>query len=243
MTTVLITRPQKQADELAWLLREMGYVATTSPLLSITPTETPAPPHESVGAVMFTSGNALDVPADYSDLTDLPCFCVGATTARLARARHFTNVIYSQGDGAILATLITEKLTTPQKILHIAGRDVTSAAHDVLRDRGYPTVPWTVYQADAATEFTPAALEALQNHKVTAALLYSPRTATTLVKLLSGNGLSDYTANITAIGISEAACAPLSSLTWSKVVASPLPNEEFILQCLKQHCPVGLSET
>ena len=239
MPTILVTRPQKQANMLADLLRQMGYNCVISSLLTLAPTHTPMPSSPPPEAVMITSSNVFDFAPNLSSLTSLPCFCVGKRTAESARLAGFNNVYYTSSDGQVLAALISETLPASAHIMHIAARDIASAGQHALLESGYNVTIWPVYQADTANILTTEAQALINNGAIDAVMLFSARTAETFGQLLRRNGLEGCGQRMFCLGLSEATLAPLAGLTWRGMAAALVPTEESMIECLKQHCPIA----
>jgi uroporphyrinogen-III synthase len=242
MPTILLTRPKASSEQLAHELRRLGYNCVIEPLLSIAPTSVPQPDVKNIQAVMITSANVLGVliAGQIQNLLGLPCFCVGPSTAEKARAFGFQTVENSAGDGLELAQLIGHMLNDKNRpILHIAGRDIDSGAHDELQRMGFMVTTWPVYAAIPATALTPATIEALQQKKLDAILLFSTRTAETLKLLLLRHGLGNCCQKLVTIGLSEAVIDVLKPIAWRKLVAAQTPAEDSVIAALKEILPVS----
>jgi uroporphyrinogen-III synthase len=241
MVSVLVTRPHAASLALATELKREGYEPVVEPLLEIVATPEPLPDVD-VQAVMITSANALDVLASggqIKHILGLPCFCVGSRTAIKAKEFGFQHIKHTTSDGKELAHLIGSSL--PYKstaVLHIAGRDVASAAQDELRHAGFHVAPWVVYTARTAADFTPETLKRLQGKKLDAVLVFSTRTADTLAILLTKHHLTGVCKKMAAIGLSDAVTGPLKPFSWRILAFAHVPAEDAMVECLKLNCPV-----
>lgn len=239
MVSVLITRPLAASQNLAEELLRHGYDSIIESLLVIEPL-TVAPPNLSeIQAIMITSQNALETGQGLECFFHIPCFCVGTRTAEKARALGFQKVQSSNSDGAELAQLIGSVLKADGgSILHIAGRHVHSLARERLKAHGYPVVEWTVYVAHSALGLTEKTLGLLREHRLGAVLIFSARTAETLVALFKQYRLEACCQGLTAIGLSDAVTAILKSLPWKNLVTASAPTEDAVIDKLKQFHPV-----
>jgi uroporphyrinogen-III synthase len=243
MPRVLLTRPLASSEAMAGTLQKLGYEITVEPLLSVVPLPAPCPPIDAPDAVMITSGNALMAlegrSAEAADLLGAPCFCVGPGTADKASAFGFRDVQNSTGDGAELARFMDAALTKrPASVLHIAGRDADSRAREILEKSGHRVTSWIVYETLPAADFTAVTRTLLENQKLEAILLFSPRTAQVLANLLKKTALEACCTGLAAICLSDTVAKVLRPLGWRHLVAVPKPAEEAVIACLLDLCPV-----
>jgi uroporphyrinogen-III synthase len=240
MPSVLITRPAAASQALAESLQAHGYEAVIEPLLAIVTVPTPRP-IEKTEAVMITSGNAFEAlgARQIDDLLTLPCYCVGPRTAEKARAFGFRDVAATASDGVELARFIAR--ARPGKsapLLHICGRDVESKGAEELRKEGWRVVSWPVYMATPVPRFTPATKARLENKRLDAVAVFSPRSAQVLKTLLAESALEACCAGLAAICLSDAVAAELTPLPWRHLVAARAPTEDAVIACLEELCPV-----
>lgn len=244
MPCVLLTRPQKDSEELARHLKTRGYETVIEPMLVIKPVVAVPPDFRNLQAVMVTSRNALDVlnrtMCVNAGIFDLECFCVGSRTAAAAKAFGFQKVNNADGDGLALAGRMAAKLD-PGKgdILHIAGHDTDSRGGRELENSGFGVRAWEVYIAEAAKAFSAPAVQSLRDARLDAVLVFSVRTAETLRALLQKSQTEACCQSITAIGISDAVLSVLEGLPWRGLAAAPRPTEEAVLQRLQELIPVS----
>lgn len=242
MPSVLITRPQTAAEFLAQQLQDRGYEGVIEPMLHIQSTDMPQPDIADIQALMITSANALtalDIGSyEVEGLLNIPCFCVGPRTAEKANLFGFRKTYNSSSDGEALAQLISQSLPNKKKaILHVAGRDTDSKAHDALQSLGFTVARWPIYQAVVATELNPYTIKRLREQRLDAVTVFSVRTAETLKALLLKHGLEACCQRLIAIGLSNAVRDVLAPLTWRDLVAAPQPTEESVLDCLTEILP------
>jgi uroporphyrinogen-III synthase len=241
MVSVLITRPQAASERMAQALRHEGYNCVIEPLLTIIPIAAPKP--DSIPqAIMITSANAVDAleaeAANLDDLIKLPCFCVGPRTAERAQAFGFKKTFYSNSDGAELATLITGNLKDKKlPVLHIAGHDIDSKAHDALMQNDFNVITWAIYRSKPVQQLSPELLNKFQKQQLDAAVFFSPRTAETMKTLLRQHGIEACCQSLIAIGLSEAVTEALRPLPWRKSLAAPDPTQDAVIKCLKDSLP------
>lgn len=224
---VLVTRPEPGASETARRLRALHHDPIIAPLLHVRPLA--LAPFGEVGAVLVTSGNAL--PLLPAGLHGTPLLAVGHATAERARSAGFTQVASADGDAAALADL-TRRACPPGVALLFAtarGQGMTLAA--ALRAQGFVVRRRAVYAARPARRMPPAALRALQEGRLAAALFLSAETARAFVHLLPA-GLHPALAAVDALTIGQPAADALCVLPWRRVRVSAKPTQDSLLALL-----------
>ena len=223
----MVTRPEPGASETARRLRALHHDPIIAPLLHIRPLA--LAPFGEVGAVLVTSGNAL--PLLPASLHGTPLLAVGHATAERARSAGFTQVASADGDAAALADL-TRRACPPGIALLFAtarGEGIMLAA--ALRAQGFVVRRRAVYAARPARRMPPAALRALQEGRLAAALFLSAETARAFVRLLPA-GLHPALAAVDALTIGQPAADALCVLPWRRVRVSAKPTQDSLLALL-----------
>jgi uroporphyrinogen-III synthase len=240
MPTVLITRPETPALALASLLQARGYETAIEPLLTIVSTNIPRP-QDKTDLVMITSGNACGALEQHLGLIDdlfaQPCYCVGPRTAEKVRALGFQNVISTTSDGAELAHFILRQ-EKPSSVLHICGQAIESKAATELQKEGWRLIGWPVYAATPVTHLSAMVKTQFENKKLNAVLVFSPRMAQTLKRLLHEAALEACCKSLAAICLSDAVAAELEPLPWRRLIAASAPTEDAVIACLEDLYPV-----
>lgn len=240
MPSILITRPRATAKVLAQELEQLGYQAVIEPLLEIKPLSS-SRPAGAFDDVMITSANALAAldqrREEITDLFTLPCFCVGTRTAGKASSFGFQQVQNMDGDGAELARFVAKSLVKKSKILHIAGSDIDNKAQQELEKQGHQTSVWPVYEAVPVKSLTAAAAGKIKAKQIDAILVFSPRTAETLAKLLKQHALEACCPQLAAICLSPAVAAALKPFSWRRLAAASAPAEQDVIALLQEVCP------
>ena len=245
MTEVLVTRPRTVAEPLIASLKQLGYAIFHEPLLTIAPTKQAPPDITNIQAVMITSQCALwalkQTGTDSCDILNKPCYCIGARTAEAAQDFGFKQVTFSEGDGRKLAELVKVNLpvVSSPSILYLAGEDTASAAQRLLMEAGYRIAKWPLYKAHEMAHFSPVLQEKLRQHKLSAALFFSPRTAGAFARLVAQYKLQACCEGLTAIGMSDAAIPALRPFSWGGMAVADIPSEEAMTACLQRLCPVS----
>ncbi|MDF2799976.1 MAG: uroporphyrinogen-III synthase [Devosia sp.] len=100
MTTMLVTRPEPDAQSTLLRLDALGIDAIAAPLMTRQSLDANLPPPDGFAAMTVTSANALRALSDRGVLDrylHLPVFAVGDHTAWEARQLGFANVVSADG--------------------------------------------------------------------------------------------------------------------------------------------------
>jgi uroporphyrinogen-III synthase len=229
---VLVTRPQEAAASLKRELEAKGYATLVEPMLTIEPFAAMEPLPDGVQAILLTSANA--VPALRDEAKKRRVFAVGKATAEAARASGCKNVLVGDGDGLALASLVAETCRPEAgALLHVGGEVVREDLHQALEAKGFHIHRKVVYRAAPATGFSDSLLSAWRKRRIKAVLLFSPRTAEILVRLLIEHGLRGHVDTTAAICVSEAAATPCRELDWREICLATRPNQTALIRSLE----------
>ncbi len=236
---ILLTRPLVASQRWAQRLDACGFDSLIAPLLTIVPTGAPRPSGR-FHLVMMTSAHALrDESLPLEDLKDLPCFCVGQATAEAARRRRFKNIHVGTSGGAALVSAITQSDTyTPNMfLLHLAGTEIAFETEAAFDSHTIRTVPWVTYRAEASLDLPSEVVAALEQCKIAAVPVFSPRSARILVELIAQRGLTSSCRSILALGLSQAVGAVLEDMPWNRLVIAAQPSSESMLAYIQRELP------
>lgn len=229
---VLITRPAEAAEALRVELETRGFATMVEPMISIEPLSPTPFELQGVQALVLTSANA--VPALTEEAKKVKIFAVGKATAAAARASGCHDVVASDADAAALASLIAATCRPARgALLHIGGEVVRETLHRELESKGFHINRRVVYRAIPAGTFSEGLIAAWQSRKIASVLLFSPRTAEVLVRLLIEHELQGYVDRTVAICVSEAAATPCRELDWREICLAPQPNRDALIRTLE----------
>lgn len=174
---LLLTRPQDSAERFAARLpiaALSGLSVCTSPLLEIVPVGK-APDLSSFNGVIFTSAHAVGfVPSRQG----VCAYCVGAQTAKAARARGWRVDLVAQTADDLVAMIREANIIGP--LVHLAGTHRRGEIAERLRLNGTTMEVVTLYEQRLKRLSQEA--HALLTGEVTVIVpLFSPRTAAQFV--------------------------------------------------------------
>ncbi|MEE3625865.1 uroporphyrinogen-III synthase [Nitrospirillum sp. BR 11752] len=208
MATVLITRPQPEADRTAAAVAALGHQVLVDPLLKVDWLDGALPPADAVRAVLITSANGVRALARLNAPRTWPLYAVGDRTADVARGLGFTTVRSAAGDADALVRLVADEVPVSEGLLlHAAGADVAGDPAGDLAAQGYATRRLALYRTVAADALLPEVRDALAAGSITHVLLFSPRSARTFVNLAVQGGAD--LAAVSALCLSPAVAGAL----------------------------------
>ena len=227
---VWVTRAQPHADETAATLRARGCRPLVAPLLEVRPLPGPLD-LDGVGALAFTSRNAVAAFAVRTPERRWPVFAVGDATAHAARAAGFHTVESADGDVDALARLIARR-GVDGVLLHPGAAEPAGDLAGALAAGGVRVRSMPVDETVALPP-APEAVAAWPN--LDAVLIHSPKAARALAaaNLPTGPRL---------LCISTGAAEPLRAAGYSPAVAAR-PDEAALLMLVKpwrRVMPVGV---
>lgn len=226
---ILVTRSQDDAVRTAGRLAERGHDAVIAPVTEIVPTGDPIPA-ESWDALVVTSAHAREALAQIGERTK-PVFAVGPHTASAVREVGFTHVVTAEGDAKSMIGVIRDAARSGTTLLHVTARHHKDEPAASLRAAGYPILQWEAYEARAVSALPPSAAEALRTGQIGAALHYSRRSATIVLRLTEEAGLTSTLGTFPHLCLSPDVAAPLEGLGLTTLQAAR-PDEEALLVLL-----------
>jgi uroporphyrinogen-III synthase len=212
---LLILRPRPGADRTAARARALGLEPVVAPLFALRALAWEPPDASRFDALLLTSANSARLGGDgLTSYLSLPCYAVGESTARAARAAGFTDVRVGPSNGAALSRMA--EADGVKAALHLGARDHVALGPPV-------TAHVSVYAADAIGPLPAQAEEAL-------VLLHSTRAAA-LFRALTGERRDA----IRIAAISEQA-ANAAGTGWRSVDVARTPRDEALLELAAKLC-------
>jgi uroporphyrinogen-III synthase len=232
---VWVTRAEPGARETAARLQGMGYEALVGPLLEARPL--PEPPLElaAVGALVFTSANAVRMFSRATTSRNLPVYTVGDATAEAARDAGFGAIVSARGDVAALARfLINHRAELAGSILHPCALEPAGDLVGSLTEAGISAQAVAIYETVAVMDWPPDVRAALDQGELAAVLIHSPKAGRVLSDLLGAED-PPLGAQLRVFALSPACAAPLEGLNVAELTIADAPQEESLLQRLRRH--------
>ena len=227
---LLITRPGDDGARLAEALRQLGHDPILEPLLTIRHLDGPPLDLAGVQAILATSANGVRAIVGRTNKRDLPLYAVGDATAREAKAALFSEVHSADGDVMALAALVRAKLD-PAKgpLVHIAGTEVAGDLAGSLAGAGFTLRREVLYESEPANSLSPSAIAAIKEERIDVVMLYSPRTAATLSRLIRKARLVRDCRRIELLCLSSAVAEAAHDIPWAGTRLASEPTQEAML--------------
>ncbi|WP_291054600.1 uroporphyrinogen-III synthase [Hyphomonas sp.] len=224
---VIVTRTQPGADETATSLAQRGYRVLLSPMLQIVPSGLDPDALAGVRDLIFTSANGVRAFAASGEPAEgRTAWCVGPSTAIVAREAGFSLIVEGDGDAEDLARLILGargEIAGP--LLHIANDAAAGNLVSALTQAGLDARFAAAYRTEPAPALSAPALAALKEGPVLL-LVHSAKGAAAIAQ--SGVKLD----HAVAVAISAAAAAPLRGIPLAGLHIAGRPNEDALMAAL-----------
>lgn len=221
---IWVTRSSPYAFLTGHHIRSLGHKPLIAPVLAIRPLRH-APLDKAPDALIFTSTHGVQHHIFELARAETPVYAVGRRTAMTARDAGYRNVLSADGNVSDLEALVAKTAPPGCSIVHMgAAAPAGNLALD-LGARGFSTRHVAVYESIAIPpdELRPA-LAALP--WIDGITVHSPKAARHLAAFLTDCG--DLWRG-TAFCISDAAAAPIESVTASPVLIAHRPTEEALI--------------
>ena len=235
---VLVTRPQPDADTTAADLRRRGHEPVIASLLTTQFTDwgefADLPPPEALIATSLNGLRGLGTHPDLEDLRKLPLFVVGDSSARLAAQLGFQDVRPGQGSAADVIDRIVADMKDPARFLYAAGADRTGDIAGQLDVSGHRVDLVEIYRAVPIDRLPDSIEDDLWKSRIDRILIFSARTAETLVSVLGRAGLMAVSRSVPIHVISMQAAAPIISAGFQSVIVALRPDAAELLDTLER---------
>lgn len=216
--TVLLTRPQAQAERFAQALGNVPVVI--SPLMRIEqqPLDVDLTGYRGL---LFTSENGvLACPVN-----TLPAYCVGDRTAQAARDAGM-RAVSAKGSADDLVHLISDR-AIEGPLLHIRGEHTRGDVGGKLRKMGLRLDDVVGYR-QLAQQLNEKALKLLGGESIVILPLFSPRTARLFVA-----GVAGITADVRVVAISDAVKESLSDSGLRDITIARTPDAKGMIAAIR----------
>lgn len=232
----LVTRPEPDALATAEAVVRLGHQAIVDPMLKVVYGATGTIDLFGVQGLAVTSPNGVRALSEAgASIKALPVYAVGDATAALARASGFASVTSADGDGeALVDAILTRADPAGGPILWAHGHDKAIDLADRLRRRGLQARAIEVYRAEPARALAAQTVEAFAARALDGILVFSPRTARTLIERLAGEGWLEVARTLSIHALSEKVAAPFQEAGFEVIRIATKPNAEALYRTLPQ---------
>jgi hypothetical protein len=163
---------------------------------------------------------------------------VGDATARTAKEAGFLEVSSASGDVEALAGLVREKFDpTKGPLVHVTGSEVAGDLAGRLGEAGFTVRREVLYESETAYSLSPSAIAAIKEERIDGVLLYSPRTAATLSRLIRKARLVRDCRRIDVLCLSAAVAEAVNDIPWRQTLIANEPTQEAMLALARNLTP------
>lgn len=231
--TVLITRPQPQAEEFAKELSAQGFHTIIAPVLQLFPLAFEPPEMTGYDGLIFTSAAGVRIFAEKSGHRNIPVYVPGPQTAEAARSSGYKTVHDLKSGAEEIINIINGLTKNNQNFLYIRGRHVSVDLEGRLQASGRNCDSVNVYAMRPVQALPAPARRALESGAIDVIPFFSTRTAETFIQLVRKAGLENSLDNIKALSISPAVLEYVRVLNWGEAYAAAHPNRDSLLKTLQ----------
>ena len=227
--TLLLTRPSTASERLARQLparlREKLRLCH-SPVMQIVSCGNDLELGEARGLI-FSSSNAVAITSPLTARRDLPCYCVGKTTAQAAAAAGWQAVACGGTADTLVADLVRRAPEAP--LLHLRGTHTRGDIATRLTAAGYPTGSLVLYD-QVLHPLSTEARAVIADAPVTPVIVpvFSPRTARHLAAQIPG------TAGLHFAALSAAVAKPLENISETPVSIADQPDTASMVALIEK---------
>lgn len=230
LRSVLITRPEADAKEIAALIEDKNYQVVCEPFLEVVYHETELPDLSSYGALVFTSANAVRAFCHNSAERNLAVFAVGDYTALEARAAGFEKIANASGNIDDLAKLLAQA-PSDKPYLYIRGEHISKKLE--ITNANIAIEEAVLYHTEKKREISDHSLSLLVEGAFSHILFFSRRTAEGFIDIAQGQeGLSEGLKSSKALCLGTSMVECLTVLPWADVQVAGHPTRQGMLALL-----------
>jgi uroporphyrinogen-III synthase len=230
MTTMLVTRPEPDAQSTLARLSALDIAAIAAPVMVRQTLDASLPPADGFAAMVLTSANAVRALRD-RDVLDayrhLPVLAVGERTAREAEEAGFLKVSSAAGALKDLVNAIAiSGLKGP--LFYPTGKHQSADLAKALAPLGVMVATARLYDMVAIEALPGGVLAQLADGDIGAVLIYSRRTAEIFATLAAGLDRAQRQ-RLAMLCIAETAAEPLLESHLHRISLADRPDEDAMM--------------
>lgn len=242
--TILITRPQPEADVTAQQVRACNGRPLLLPTLSILPPRDMAPFHaalqrlNSYHGILITSVNGARALIAFMAPKQIPppLFAVGKKTAKILQKQGWKVHIPSASlGGEALAHAVMAWKSNKSRFLFLQAEQGREELSTLLQQAGYQVDRVVAYRAEPLTNLPEAIRRVLAAGEVDATLFFSGRTAQAFVAALPADAGEAWLQKTVIAVISPVTAQTVRQLGYAVAVVSQEPSSEGLLAALSRY--------
>lgn len=230
--TILITRPQDQAQKIIQHLKSEDFEVFVEPVFVVEKIDAPdleaikKLTQEKILTLILTSANAAEAALKSCEILalakDIKIFAVGKKTAEAFLAHNFKNVRWAQNSAEDLQKLILSDVELAQqkklgKVLYFCGEIVTLDFKQELEKQGFEVEKIISYKITRKENFSAEFLAQTKITRFDFVLLYSKNSADNFVDLCKKHNLLEYFSSAQILCLSQKIIVVLRDLGFTNL--------------------------
>ncbi len=187
-------------------------------------------PLAGVQAILATSANGARALAGATARREISVFAVGDATAEALCAAGFAAVESARGDSGDLAGLVRARLDPAcGRLVHVCGREVAGDLVGALLDLGFKAERAVLYEARPVAALEPEAVRAVEAQMLDGVMFFSPRAASTFVRLARAAGVAPGLGRMIAWCLSEQVAVAARAAEWQAIAVAARPERSALV--------------
>ncbi len=223
---VLTTRPIDDALKDCKLLNRKNINAIASPSMKISQNNVKL--KSTYDGIFLTSRHAANIIKSIEN-KKTPVFCVGSSTAKLARIYGAENLIVGNSDALFLANKVKCFLPKKSKILWPSNNNLKDSVYRKLESNVYSVYKKETYATLPLKKLDESSSNLISKKQVLIVLFFSFKSAEMWIELINKANLFKFLDNINFIGINEQIINYLCDLSLNKVFLSRRKRRASVL--------------
>lgn len=237
---ILVTRPRPDAERFGEVLESLGHQVEIEPVFEVAARDDATIDLDGIQAILFTSANGVRAfcsalkgccPSDLKPHV----FAVGDASARMAAEYGFTQIESAGGDVTDLIKLVADRLDPAAGgLFHAAGSKLAGDLKGGVEAAGFAFRRAVLYETREISDLSPKVATLLSDGQIDAVTFFSPRTASSFVRLACAAGLEERLEASLAVCLSRAVRDKLKPLRWKSVLVADRPTQAALLALLDE---------
>jgi len=223
---LITTRPIEDALNDCRILNKRGVNAIASPSMKIKKEN----PHINFNfdGIFLTSRHAAHIVKNLKD-KNIPIFCVGSSTAKIARSFGATNLIVGNSDALHLISLIKGVLKNGSNILWPTNNQKNDLIEKKFKQYNFSLLRETFYRVSSLNTIDGDSLNLIKKNKVSVILFFSLISAKMWIELIKKSNLTKSIYKINYVVINNSIFNYLKKLKLDNVYISRRKRRASVL--------------
>lgn len=202
---ILVTRPQIDSLKLAKQLKSHNHQTIIQPLFAVKKLPQLSPlTNQEIQAILISSAHAVFALKKLAIKKSVLILAIGKKTAQTIKDLGYKNVISANNSADSLLKLAIKKLSADNGlVIYLCGEIITLDLTAQLQQKKFLTEKIVVYKTNPTKKLNEETIQAIKNHEIDAALIYSENSALIFYQLLKQHNLLEYLGQIKLLCLSK----------------------------------------